>query len=148
MKLPLTLQATGKNTAGFTIPPEVVEALGKGRKPPVRVTINGHTWRSTIAVMGGGYMLGVSAENRAAAGVEAGDELDVELELDTAPRKVEVPADLQEALDNEPAARAYFDGLSYSNKRRHILQIEGAKAAETRQRRIGRSVAMFKEGRN
>ncbi|HEX2179165.1 MAG TPA: YdeI/OmpD-associated family protein [Actinomycetota bacterium] len=148
MKIQLTLEATGKNTTGFTLPPEVVEGLGKGRKPPVIVTINGHTWRSTIAVMGGVYMLGVSAENRAAAGVKAGDELDVELELDTAPREVEVPADLREALDNEPAARAYFDGLSYSNKRRHVLQIEGAKAAETRQRRIEKSVAMFKEGRN
>lgn len=148
MKIPLTLEATGKNTTGFTIPPEAVEALGKGRKPPVVVTINGHTWRSTIAVMGGVYMLGVSAENRQKAGITAGDELDVELDLDTAPREVEVPADLQEALDGEPAARAYFDGLSYSNKRRHVLQIEGAKAAETRQRRIEKSVAMFKEGRN
>lgn len=122
--------------------------MGKGRKPPVVVTINGHTWRSTIAVMGGGYLLGVSAENRQKAGIKAGDELDVELELDTAPREVEVPADLREALDREPAAKAYFDRLSYSNKRRHILQIEGAKAAETRLRRIEKSVAMFKEGRS
>jgi hypothetical protein len=148
VELRLTLEATGGNTTGFTIPPEAVEALGKGRKPPVVVTINGHTWRSTIAVMGGGYMLGVSAENRQKAAIKAGDELDVDLELDTAPRQVEVPADLQEALDREPAARSYFDGLSYSNKRRHILQIEGAKAAETRLRRIEKSVAMFKEGRN
>jgi hypothetical protein len=147
-KFRATLELGGKTATGMRVPPEVVESLGKGRKPPVIVTINGHTWRSTIAVMGGVYMLGVSAENRAAAGVKAGDELDVELELDTAPREVEVPADLQEALDDEPAASAYFDGLSYSNKRRHLLQIEGAKAAETRQRRIEKSVAMFKEGRN
>lgn len=147
-KFRATLELGGKTATGIRVPAEVVESLGKGRKPPVRVTINGHTYRSSVAVMGGEYMVGVSAENRAAAGVKAGDELEVEMELDTAPREVTVPADLAEALDREPEARAYFDGLSYSNRLRHVLAIEGAKAADTRQRRIAKSVAMFKEGRN
>jgi hypothetical protein len=147
-KFRATLELGGKTATGIRVPAEVVESLGKGRKPPVKVTINGHTYRSSVAVMGGEYMVGVSAENRAAAGVKAGDELEVEMELDTAPREVTVPADLAEALDREPEARAYFEGLSYSNRLRHVLAIEGAKAADTRQRRIAKSVAMFKEGRN
>jgi hypothetical protein len=147
-KFRATLELGGKTATGIRVPAEVVESLGKGRKPPVRVTINGHTYRSSVAVMGGEYMVGVSAENRAAAGVKAGDELEVEMELDTAPREVTVPADLAEALDREPQARVYFDGLSYSNRLRHVLAIEGAKAEDTRQRRIAKSVAMFKEGRN
>ncbi len=148
MKFRATLEQGGKTATGFQVPAEVVESLGKGRKPPVRVTINGHTYRSSVAVMGGEYMVGVSAENREAAGVQAGEELEVEMELDTEPREVTVPADLDEALDREPEARSYFEGLSYSNKRRHVLAIEGAKAEETRRRRIDKSVAMFKEGRN
>ena len=92
------------------------------------MTINGYTYRSTVAVYGGEYMLPVSAEVRAGAGVAAGDELDVDLELDTAPRVVEVPADLAAALDAEPAALGAFDALSYSNQRRHVLALEGAKS--------------------
>nr|HEX2148995.1 YdeI/OmpD-associated family protein [Actinomycetota bacterium] len=148
MKFTTTLQLGGKTATGFVVPPEVVEALGKGKKPPVRVTINGYTYRNTVAVMGGVYMLGVSAEHRQGAGVKAGDEIEVDLELDTAPRELEIPADLTEALEREPEAKEYFGTLSYSNKRRHVLAIEGAKAAETRQRRIDKSVAMFKEGKN
>ncbi|HYN98570.1 MAG TPA: YdeI/OmpD-associated family protein [Actinomycetota bacterium] len=148
MKFTTTLELGGKTATGFVVPPEVVEALGKGKKPPVRVTINGYTYRNTVAVMGGVYMLGVSAEHREGAGVKAGDEIEVDLELDTAPRELDIPADLTQALEREPEAKAYFDTLSYSNKRRHVLAIEGAKAAETRQRRIDKSVSMFKEGRN
>jgi len=148
MKFTTTLQLGGKTATGFVVPPEVVEALGKGKKPPVRVTINGYTYRNTVAVMGGVYMLGVSAEHRQGAGVKAGDEIEVDLELDTAPRELEIPADLTKALEREPEAKEYFGTLSYSNKRRHVLAIEGAKAAETRQRRIDKSVAMFKEGKN
>ncbi|HEU4866989.1 MAG TPA: YdeI/OmpD-associated family protein [Actinomycetota bacterium] len=148
MKFTTKLELGGKTATGFVVPPEVVEALGKGKKPPVKVTINGYTYRNTVAVYGGVYMLGVSAEHREGAGVEAGEEIEVELELDTEPRVLEIPADLTEALEREPEAKSYFDGLSYSNKRRHVLAIEGAKAAETRQRRIDKSVAMFKEGKN
>ncbi len=148
MKLRATIEGTGRTAAGIEIPAAVVDSLGSGKRPAVRVTINGHTYRSTIAVMGGRYLLGVSNENRAAAGVAAGDEVDIELELDTAPREVSVPADLAAALDGDPAAKQYFESLSYSNKLRHVLAIDGAKAADTRQCRIDKSVAMFHEGNN
>jgi uncharacterized protein YdeI (YjbR/CyaY-like superfamily) len=100
-----------------------------------------------VAVYGGEYLVGVSAEHRAGAGVAGGDEVDVDIELDTAPREVSVPADFAAALDAEPDARRTFDGLSYSNKSWHVLQIEGAKTDETRQRRIARSVDTLREGR-
>ena len=142
-----TLLQNGKTATGFRVPGDVVEALGKGQRPPVRVTINGYTYRSTIAVMGGDYMLGVSAENRAGAGVKGGEEIEVELELDTAPREVVVPADLAAALAAEPSALRTFEGLSYSNKSWHVLQVEGAKSDETRQRRIVKSVDALRQGR-
>ena len=130
------------------MPAEVVDALGGGKRPRVTVTINGqHTYRSSVAVLGGRYMLGVSAENRAAAGVEGGQDVDVELELDTAPREVTVPPDFASALAAEPAAQATFDGLSYSNKSWHVLQIDGAKTDETRQRRIAKSVEALRAGK-
>ena len=141
MRFRATLETEGKTATGINVPAEVVEALGGGKRPRVTVTINGHTYRSSVAVLGGRYMLGVSAENRAAAGVEGGQDVDVELELDTAPREVTVPPDFAAALAAEPAAQATFDGLSYSNKSWHVLQIDGAKADETRQRRIAKSVA-------
>jgi uncharacterized protein YdeI (YjbR/CyaY-like superfamily) len=111
------------------------------------VTINGYTYRSTVAVMGGESLIGVSSEHRAGAGVAAGDEVDAELELDTAARTVTVPADFGAALDEDPTARATFDGLSYSNKSWHVLSIEGAKTDETRERRIARSIDALREGR-
>lgn len=140
------LQSEGTAT-GIEVPADVVESLGKGKRPPVTVTINGFTYRNTIAVYGGTYMVGISAENRAGAGVVGGDEIDVDIELDTAPREVTVPPDLAAALDAEPAARATFDGLSYSNKSWHVLQVTGAKTDETRQRRITKSVETLKAGR-
>ena len=118
MRFRTTILSSGKTAAGIQVPDEVVEALGPSRKPPVKVTINGFTYRSTIASMGGVFMLGVSNDVRRSAGVAAGEDVDVELELDTEPREVVVPADFAAALDAEPAARAFFDGLSYSNKRR------------------------------
>jgi Bacteriocin-protection, YdeI or OmpD-Associated/Domain of unknown function (DUF1905) len=147
MRFRTTLLQNGKTATGFRVPDDVVEALGKGQRPPVRVTINGYTYRNTVAVMGGEYMLGVSAENRAGAGVKGGDEIEVELELDTAPREVSVPADFAAALAAEPIAKRTFEGLSYSNKSWHVLQIEGAKSDETRQRRIVKSVDALREGR-
>lgn len=147
MKFRTTLLLTDKTATGFEVPDEVVQALGSGRRPPVRVTINGYTYRSTVAVYGGVSLIGVSATNRAGAGVVGGQEIDVELELDTAPREVEVPADFAAALDAEPQARATYDGLSYSNRSWHVLSIEGAKTDETRQRRIAKSVGALKEGR-
>jgi len=147
MRFHTTILQSGKTATGIRIPDEVVEALGAGRRPAVRVSINGFTYRSTVAVMAGDYMVGVNADNRAGAGVEGGDEVDVDIELDTAPREVAVPADLAAALDAEPDARRTFDKLSNSNKGWHTSQVEGAKTDETRQRRIARSVAALREGR-
>ena len=111
------------------------------------MTINGYTYRNTVAVLGGKYMIGVSSDHRGPAGVIGGETLDVDLELDTAPRVIEVPADLAEALDAEPAARATFDRLSYSNKSWHVLQVTATKNPETRARRVEKSVATLAEGR-
>jgi len=147
MRFRTTILGAGKSAAGIEIPEEVVVALGKGKRPPVRITINGYTYRNTVAVMGGAYMVGVSAEHRAAAGLAAGDEVDVDIELDTAPREVAVPDDFAAALDADPEARRTFDGLSYSNRSWHVLSIEGAKTEETRQRRIEKSIATLHEGR-
>ena len=147
MRFRATLETEGKTATGINVPAEVVEALGAGKRPRVKVTINGHSYRSSVAVLGGRYMLGVSAENRAAAGVEGGDTVDVELELDTIPREVTVPPDLAAALAAEPAAQATFEALSYSNKSWHVLQIEGAKSDETRQRRVARSVEALAAGK-
>ncbi len=147
MRFRTTIQQSGKTATGIQVPDEVVEALGSGRRPAVKVTINGYTYRNTVAVLGGVYMVGVSAEHRAGAGVAGGDEVDVDVELDTAPREVAVPADFAAALDAEPNARRTFDGLSYSNKSWHVLQVTGAKTDETRQRRIAKSVDLLKQGR-
>ena len=147
MRFRTTIQQSGKTATGIQVPDEVVEALGSGKRPAVRVTINGYTYRSTVAVMGGVYMVGVSAEHRAGAGVAGGDEVEVDVDLDTAPREVDVPADFAAALAAEPEARRTFDGLSYSNKSWHVLQVEGAKTDETRQRRIMKSVDSLKQGR-
>jgi hypothetical protein len=139
---------TAGNTAlGFEIPPEVIEGLGAGKRPPVLVTINGYTYRNTVAVYGGVYMIGVSAENRAEAKVKGGDEADVDLELDTAPREVDVPPELQAALDADPAAKATFEKLSYSNKSWHALQVTTTNNPETRARRIEKNVAALREGK-
>jgi antitoxin component of MazEF toxin-antitoxin module len=144
-----TLDKASGNATGFRIPSKVVEALGAGKKPKVNVTINGgFTYRNTVAVYGDEYLIGVSAERRELAGVKAGDTMTVTLELDTAPRVVEVPADLQKALDKDKPAKAYFATLSYSNQSRHVLAINDAKTPETRARRIEKSVALFHEGKN
>lgn len=141
MKFRATLEQHGKTATGITVPDDVVDGLGGGRRAPVVVTINGHSYRSSIAVMGGQVLVGVSAENRTAAGVSAGDVIDVDLVLDTAPREVEVPDDLAAALAKAPAAAKAFEALTYSNKRRHVLAIDAAKAAETRAKRIATIVA-------
>lgn len=148
MNFRTVLLQAGKTATGIEVPEEVVSALGSGKKPAVSVTINGNfTYRSTVAVMDGRYLISVSAERREAAGVQAGDEIDVNLELDTAPREVVVPEDFSNALDADPAARAFFDGLSYSNRLRHVLSIDGAKTEETRLRRIEKSVSSLHDGK-
>lgn len=147
MRFNTRIVRTGKTATGIRVPDDVVEALGSGKRPPVKVTINGYTYRNTVAVMGGEYWVGISAEHRAGAAVAGGEEVDVEMELDTAPREVIVPDDLAAALGAEPKARETFDGLSYSNKSWHVLQVTGAKTDETRQRRIAKSIETLREGR-
>ena len=147
MRFRATILQSGKTAMGFEVPPEAVEALGAGTRPPVTVTINGYTYRNTVAVLGGTYMLGVSAEHRGPARVTAGDVVDVELQLDTAPREVDVPEELAAALAADPAAKATFDKLSYSNKSWHALQVTGTNNPETRARRIEKSIAALAAGR-
>ena len=129
-------QAEGMKATGIVIPPEAVAALGSSKKPPVKVTINGYTYRNTVAVMGGVFMVGVSAEHREAAGLKAGDPIEVTLELDSEPRTVELPADLAAALAKKKSARAAFDASSPSARKEFVRQVESAKAQETRDRRI------------
>jgi hypothetical protein len=147
MRFRSTLRLGGKTATGIPVPTEVVDRLGQGKRPPVRVTINGHTYRSTVASRGGEFMLPISAEHREEAGVAAGDDVDVDIELDTEPREVTVPADFAEALEHERTARKIFDSLPYSHQLRHVLAIEEAKTAETRQRRIAKAIDMLLEGR-
>jgi Bacteriocin-protection, YdeI or OmpD-Associated/Domain of unknown function (DUF1905) len=141
------IELGGKTATGVSVPAAIVEALGSGRRPRVRITIGDYTYRSTVATMGGRFMLPVSAEVRQHAGVAAGDTVDIEVEQDAAPREVTLPPDFAAALDQDVAARRFFDGLSYSNKQWHVLSIEGAKTAETRQRRIEKSVGMLRDGK-
>ena len=146
MDFTTTVELGGKTATGMEVPAEVVSALGAGRKPAVRVTVGGHTYRSTIATMGGRFLLPLSAENRTAAGVAAGDTVAVHVELDAEPRTVELPADLAVALHADPEARRRFDALSYSHQRRHVLAVEGAKAEETRARRVAGVLAALTGG--
>ncbi|MEJ3747774.1 YdeI/OmpD-associated family protein [Actinomycetes bacterium KLBMP 9797] len=141
------LQATGGTTAGFQVPDSLVDELGGGKHPKVAVTVKGYTFRTSIARMGGSFWLGVSAERRMAAGVRAGDVLDLEIVLDTAPRTVEMPDDLAAALAADQAARAFWDTLSYSKQQWHVAQVTSAKKAETRAARVAKSVAMLREQR-
>jgi hypothetical protein len=141
------IQLGGKTATGIEVPPEVVVGLGPSKRPAVRATIAGYTYRTSVATMRGRFMLPVSAAVRERAGVGAGDEVDVELTLDTEPREVTLPPDFADALHRDSAATRFFDGLSYSNKQRHVLAIEAAKAAETRQRRIAKAVVALREGR-
>jgi hypothetical protein len=133
------------NATGITVPAEAIAALGGKKKPPVIVTVNGFTYRTTVAAYGDVFMLPLSQERRAAAGVEAGDIVEVTLELDTEPRIVEVPGDLATALVEKPGARAAFDALSYSTRKEHVRQVESAKALETRERRIAKIVGSLGE---
>lgn len=124
------------NATAVEIPDDVMRALGPEARPPVAISINGHSWRSRVAVMNGRRLVGISAANRNAAGIEEGQTIDLEISLDTAPREVEEPDDLKSALDDRPAARAAFDKLPFGLKAKHVRDIEAAKSAEVRARRI------------
>ena len=148
MKFRASIELAGKTATGIEVPAAVVAKLGSSKKPAVRVTMKGYTYRSTVATMGGRFMLPISAQVREAASVKAGDQVDVNIELDTAPREVTVPADFARALARDAAARRFFEGLSFSNKQRIVISIEAAKAPETRERRIAKAVSGLREGRS
>src|SRR6476661_424019 len=135
-----TLSVSGNNT-GIEVPEEIVERLGRGKRPPVVVTVNGHEYRSTVAVMGGRYLIGVSAAVRAATGLKGGDPISVTLKVADSPREVDVPADFAAAMERSVPARQFFDGLSNSLQRYHVDNVNAAKAPETRKRRIDKAVA-------
>ena len=130
---------------GLEVPREVMDALGGTARPPVTITVNGHSWKSRVAIMRGRYLLGLSNANRKAAGVAIGDEVEVELELDTEPRLVVEPRDFAQALDANPVARAAYDRLSYTHRREHVRAVETAKKPETRVRRIENAIAMLQD---
>lgn len=134
-------QPEAREVTGIVVPPEVVEALGKGKRPPVKVTINGYTYRSTVFSMGGGFMLPLSLENRGPAGVKGGDTADITLELDTDERTVEVPDDLATALD-AAGLRTAFDKLAFTHRKEHVRAVLDAKAPETRARRVVKALEM------
>lgn len=129
-------QAEDSNATGLRVPAAVVAALGVGKRPTVTVSLNGYTYRSTVAAYGELFMLPLAAEHRTAAGVKAGDQVTVTIELDLAPRAVEVPTDLATALAGQPGATAAFDALSYTRRKEYVRQVEEAKAPATRARRI------------
>lgn len=142
-----TILQSDKTATGIVIPNDVVMALGAGKKPPVSVTLNGYTYRSSIATVNGRFMVGVSADVRAASGVKGGDEVDVTIDVDTAPREVTVPDDLAAALDREPEARRFYEGLNYSLRKMHADSIASAKSPETRERRLARTMELMRSGK-
>ena len=133
-------QAPGMKATGIPIPDEVVAQLGSSKKPAVTITIGDYTYRTTIGIMGGQSLAPFSSEHRAASGLGAGDEIEVTIDLDTAPRTVEVPEDLASALD-AAGARPAFDALSPSRQKAHVTSVEGTKNPETRARRVTAAVA-------
>src|SRR5262245_30124126 len=133
------------NATGVEIPKGVVEALHSGARPPITVTINGHTWRSRVALMRGQRLVGISGANRVASEIAEGDIVVVDLELDTAPRVVAQPPDLAKALQKTAGAKAAFERLPFGLKRKHVATIDEAKTPETRQRRIAKLVASMSE---
>jgi Bacteriocin-protection, YdeI or OmpD-Associated/Domain of unknown function (DUF1905) len=135
-----TLASQGGNNAGFIVPEEVVLGFGRGRRVPITVQIGDYGYRTTIVSMGGRFLFGVNAAQRAATGLRAGDVVEVTIEVDDAPREVEVPPALQAALDADPAARSAWDRLSYTNRKEHARAITEAKAAETRERRLAKTL--------
>ncbi|MFZ0325330.1 MAG: YdeI/OmpD-associated family protein [Actinomycetes bacterium] len=140
MRFQARVELGGKNATGIVVPDKVIESLAAGKKPAVVVTVDGYSYRSTVFSRDGRYLIPLSAAHRAGAGLAAGDPVEVDLQVDTAPREVEVPDDLAAALQAAPSARRAFDALSYTNKRRYVLSIEDAKTDATRQRRISKTV--------
>jgi bifunctional DNA-binding transcriptional regulator/antitoxin component of YhaV-PrlF toxin-antitoxin module len=140
------LTATGNNT-GIVVPAELLDELGSGKRPPVLVDVNGYQYRNTVGSMGGRYMISVSAAVREATGLKGGDPVRVTLTVADEPRSIKVPPDLDAAFTSNETARAFFDTLSNSLQRYHIDTINGAKSADTRQRRIDKAIGLFLEGK-
>ena len=140
-----TVVLGGKTATGIQVPDEVVDKLGSGKRPAVVVTVGGYTYRTTVAPMGGAFWIPLAAEHREAAGVQADQEVDVAIELDSAPRVVELPDDLSAALDD--TARAAFDGLAPSHKKEWVRWVEEAKKPETRTARIEKTVEGLRAGK-
>src|SRR3954451_20847153 len=147
MRFRTTVELGGKTATGLQIPDDVLAALGSGKRPSVRITIGGHTYRTTVASRGGRFLVPLSAENRAAAGVAAGEQVDVEIQADTAPREVTVAADLADALAQDSTAKDFFDALSYTHRKEWVHWIEEAKKPETRKARIAKAVAASRAGK-
>ena len=143
MRFETTLLQTGNNT-GIEVPPEVIEALGGGKRPAVALTVNTYAFRSTVGVMGGKSLVPFSSEHRAASGLKGGDAITVDIELDAAPREVIVPEDFAAALDTA-GVRAAFDKLAFSHRKEHVRAIEDAKTADTRTRRIEKAIEKLKQ---
>jgi bifunctional DNA-binding transcriptional regulator/antitoxin component of YhaV-PrlF toxin-antitoxin module len=147
MNFEAELELAGKTATGITVPAEVVEALNAGKRVPVVVTIKKHSYRTTIAPYNGRYLIPVSAENREAAGIKAGDRITIGLAVDTAPRVVEVPDDLANALKKSKAAGAFFASLSFSHQREYVRWVEDAKKDETRAARILKTIELLETGK-
>ena len=147
MKFRAMVELGGKTATGIEVPEDVVAALGSGNRPPVTVTVGGHSYRTTVARMGGRFLIPLSAENRIAAGVAAGDQVEVDIELDSGPREVAVPGDLAAALAQDDSARANFDGLSFTHRKEWVRWIEEAKKPETRTTRLAKTVESLRAGK-
>ena len=148
MKFQTTIrQAEGSTATGIEIPAEVLAALDAGKKPPVRLTVNGYAYRSTVATVDGRPMVGFNSDHRAASGLNGGDSVEVDIELDTEPRTVDLPDDFRAALEADPEAFQTFNKLSNSNKGFHVSNVTGTKNPETRQRRIEKAIAALHEGK-
>ena len=137
----------GKTATGLQVPNDVVAGLGAGKRPAVRITINGYSYRTTAMFMGGRFLVPLAAEHRDGAGVSAGEEIDVDIELDTAVREVIVPADLATALAGQPSVQAFFDQLSFTHRKEWVRWIEDAKKPETRQARLIKTIDELRDGR-
>jgi hypothetical protein len=147
MKFSAIVELNGKTATGIEVPDDVIAALGAGQRPPVLVTIGDYRYRTTVARMGGRFLVGINAEHRAAAGVAAGEQIDVDIVPDTEPREVTVPADLANALAEDAQAQATFDGLSFTHRKEWVRWVEEAKKPETRETRLTKTVEALHDGK-
>ncbi|PZS12960.1 MAG: 2-isopropylmalate synthase [Solirubrobacterales bacterium] len=147
LRLTATLLSRGP-AAAIVLDDEQVAVVGEGAKRfPVAATINGYSWRTTVTRMRGEFLLGLNRAVRDGAGVDAGDTVEVEIELDAAPRDVDVPEVLATALAGDPAAMAAFEALAYTHRKEYARWVDEAKRDDTRQRRVTQALQMLREGK-